>query len=105
MILPRPLQAGQVVEDCIYEILYRPHLTGAVALGAGLDHAVGRAGAMTGGEVFNSGGSHFFFTAEGGLLEGQLQPGTYIFAPAGGVLGAGTGSATAAAEEFAEDVA
>ena len=85
-----------------HEILNRADLAGALALLAGLDDPVGGAGALTGGAVFDALGGDLLLTAEGGLLEGQLQLGQHIFAPAGGVL---PGALTAAAaEELSEDV-
>ena len=85
-----------------HEVLHGTHLTGAVALAARLDHAVGAARTLTVGAVLNPLGSNLFFAAEGRFLEGQLQPRHDVLAPAGRILLGAT--AAAAAEEFAENV-
>ena len=85
-----------------HEVLHGTHLTGAVALAARLDHAVGAARTLTVGAVLNPLGGNLFFAAEGRFLEGQLQPRHDVFAPAGRVLLGAT--AAAAAEELAENI-
>ena len=85
-----------------HEVLHGTHLTGAVALAARLDHAVGAARTLTVGAVLNPLGSNLSFAAEGRFLEGQLQPRHDVFAPAGRVLPGA--AAAAAAEELAENI-
>ena len=75
-----------------------------MALRTGFNDTVGGACAVTVGAVLNPGSRHFLLTAEGRLLEGQLQPGHDILAPAGGTLGASPAS-SAAAEKFTENIA
>ena len=60
---------------------------------------------LTIGAVLDAAGGDFLLCAKSGLFEGQLQPGAYIFTPAGCIPGsaAATGCA-AAAEKFAEDI-
>ena len=85
-----------------HEVLHGTHLTGAVALAARLDHAVGAARTLTVGAVLDPLGSDLFLAAEGCFLKGQLQPRHDVLAPAGRVLlGA---AAAAAAEELAENI-
>ena len=85
-----------------HEVLHGTHLTGAVALAARFDHAVGTARTLTVGAVLDPLGGNLFFAAEGRFLEGQLQPRHDVFAPAGRVLLGATAAATA--EELAENV-
>ena len=74
-----------------HKVLHGAHLTGAVALRAGLDHAVGRTAAITLGAVLDSGGGDLLLTAEGGFLKGQFQAGHNVLAPAGCILTGGIG--------------
>lgn len=59
---------------------------------------------MAHGTVLDALDIDLFFAAEGRFLKGQVQPGAYVFAPAGCLLGAGPAGG-AAAEEFTENVA
>ena len=70
-----------------HEVLGSADLAGAAALLTGLHHAVGGTGAVARGAVLDPLDGDFLFTAEGCFFKGQVQPGAYVFAPAGCLLG------------------
>ena len=86
-----------------HEILGDADLTGTTALVAVFNSAVGGAGAVADGAVFDALGGDLFLGAESGFLEGQLQVAHHVLAAAGSLVG--RGPASAAAEELAENVA
>ena len=84
-----------------HEILNRFHLTGATALGAGFNLAIGAAAAVTGAAVFNSPGGNFLFTAKSCFFKGNFDANCHIFTPTGGIPPL---AAAAATEEGTENI-